>query len=332
MWHFLSRGFGETEGFSSGSLVEFKGNPLSSLAREVCQNSLDAADNSGKPVIIEFEKSYMPISDFPGMDGLKKVIDSCSLFWSKNGDSNTKTFLEKAKRVFSGNKFYVLRVSDYNTKGVKGAFSNEDITPWGGLVKGNAFSVKDAAKNAAGSYGIGKAAPFVSSYFQTVFYRTLDNEGTKAAMGVARLMAHNSVVDVPKDEDVVRRSVGYYGETEVGKPSKSIPELDLLNERTECGTDLFIPGFTGSTSDDAWEKEILTTIIDNFLYSIYSGKLEIRIGKRNVNKNSLRDFCDFIDSKDAKIFYEVIRNNPKVEEVTLPFHGLGTLRLRLLKN
>ena len=70
MWKFLSRGFGETEGFSSGSLAEFKGNPLQALAREICQNSLDAADGSGKPVIVEFEDSYVDIDSFPGMQSM----------------------------------------------------------------------------------------------------------------------------------------------------------------------------------------------------------------------------------------------------------------------
>lgn len=67
----------------------------------------------------------------------------------------------------------MLRVSDYNTTGLKGAFSDNKITPWKSLVQGNAFSVK-STDNVAGSYGIGKAAPFVVSGLQTVFYRTYD--------------------------------------------------------------------------------------------------------------------------------------------------------------
>ena len=45
----------------------------------------------------------------------------------------------------------MLRVSDYNTTGLKGAFSDNKITPWKSLVQGNAFSVK-STDNVAGSY------------------------------------------------------------------------------------------------------------------------------------------------------------------------------------
>lgn len=332
MWHFLSRSYGETEGYSAGSMAEFKGNPLQALARETCQNSLDAADGSGRPVIVEFECQYVPISSFPGMDELRPVFTACSNFWKKKKDINTSTFLNKASDCFrsQNGKFYVLRVSDYNTTGVSGAFSDEDITPWGGLVKGNAFSVKTDTSNAAGSYGIGKAAPFVSSAFQTVFYRTLDSENVKAALGVARLMAHEATHQIPEGEDPVRRSVGYYGADVKGKPQASFAGLDALNIRTQQGTDLFIPGFTGATSDDSWVKDILKEIVDNFLYSIYSGKLEIHIQNRTLTRKNLRDMLDFIGSKDAKIFYDVISDNDDVIEETFQFHDLGTLRLRLL--
>lgn len=332
MWSFLSRGHGETEGFSNGSLAEFKGNPLQALAREICQNSLDAADGSGKPVIVEFKSEKMSMDAFPGMDSMRDVIKACQKFWKSKGDVNTITFLNKANDCFksTSGKFTVLRISDYNTTGVRGAFSDEDITPWGGLVKGNSFSVKVDERNAAGSYGIGKAAPFVSSYFQTVFYRTYDIDGVRAALGVARLMAHESIAEVPTGEDPVRRSVGYFGADSFGRPAECFPELDALNKRESFGTDLFIPGFTGTSLDNTWVKDILKEIAENFLYSIYSGKLEIRIENSTLNKSNLWNMLGFIGSKDAKIFYEVLRDNPKVVEMTRPFYGLGTLRLRLL--
>ena len=332
MWHFLSRGRGETEGFSNGSLAEYKGNPLQALAREICQNSLDASDGSGKPVIVEFESKFMDIDGFPGMSELREIINACHNFWKGKSDVSTTTFLKNARKCFNSpsGKFFVLRVSDYNTTGVKGAFSKEDITPWGSLVKGNAFSVKADEKNAGGSYGIGKAAPFVSSYFQTVFYRTYDTDGVRAALGVARLMAHDSVLPVPDGEDPVRRSVGYYGADQLGWPAKRFEALDKLNLRETHGTDLFIPGFTGATEDETWVKDVLREIVDNFLYSIYTGKLEVRIEGRVLNKDNIGAMLDFVGSKDAKFFYDVIRDNPNVQEMVKPFYSLGTLRLRLL--
>ena len=334
-WEFPSRGYAETEGFSNAGLAEFRGNPLQALAREICQNSLDAADGSGRPVRVEFHKHFMEINSFPGMIQLRSILDSCERFWGREGDANTKAFLRNAQRHLGNSKsFTVLQVSDYNTKGVQGAFSSNNITPWGSLVKGNAFSVKSDESNAAGSYGIGKAAPFVSSAFQTVFYRTYDIDNERAALGVARLMAFNAAAnEVKPGEDPVRRSVGYYGVSNNNKPSVRINELDNINERTEHGTDLFIPGFMYSTADNEWVKTILLEVVDNFLYSIYTGKLEVIVEDTRLNRESLPTVLSRLGpkAKNAIMFLDVIReDNQQVHEVTRPFYKLGTLRLRLM--
>lgn len=333
-WYFPSRGGAETEGFSNAGLAEFRGNPLQALAREICQNSLDASDGSGRPVRVEFHETFMEMSKFPGMNQMRKILDACQDFWGQEGDANTKNFLTKARRSFNTSKFFVLRVSDFNTKGVQGAYSDKNITPWGSLVKGNAFSVKSDEKNAAGSYGIGKAAPFVSSDYQTVFYRTYDIDENRAVLGVSRLMAHKIAVgELQSGEDPVRRSVGYYGEDANKKPVHSMPALDEIYQRTEHGTDLFIPGFCYSTLDEEWIKAILLEVVENFLYSIYSGKLEVVVESRRLTKTTLPVILSLLGAKakNAKMFYEVIRqDNKDVIELERPFYTLGNLRLRLL--
>lgn len=333
-WYFPSRGYAETEGFSNAGLAEFRGNPLQALAREICQNSLDATDGSGKPVRVEFHKTFMEKADFPGMSEMKNILDACWKFWGKDGDSNTKAFLSSARRSFSSDKLFVLRISDFNTKGVQGAFSSNNITPWGSLVKGNSFSVKADEKNAAGSYGIGKAAPFVSSNYQTVFYRTYDVDEVTAALGVARLMAFEADAStLHPGEDPIRRSVGYFGEDANNKPSCRMDALDKIYLRTEHGTDIFIPGFCYSTADDEWIRQVLTEVVDNFLYSIYIGKLEVVVEGNALTKSSLPAVLSYLGAKakNANMFYEVIReNNADVFETVRPFYNLGELRLRLL--
>ena len=51
-WSFPSRNNGDIEGFSNPALEWFKGSPLRALAREVCQNSLDAQYEEDAPVKI----------------------------------------------------------------------------------------------------------------------------------------------------------------------------------------------------------------------------------------------------------------------------------------
>ena len=331
-WFFPSRGFGAIEGFSNPGLEMFKGEPIRAMAREVCQNSLDAKRNNNKPVRIEFKRYFMRISDFPGIVEMRETLNKCRLFWVNEGDEKTKAFVAEAIKTISGDKFFVLRISDYNTTGLKGAFDQTKITPWKGLVQGDAFSIK-SSDTSAGSFGIGKAAPFVVSKLQTVFYRTYDEENTRAAQGVTHLVSFRDD-NSPAGEDPIRRSTGYYGDGVENNPLARIELLERLNQRNEYGTDLFIPGFnyTASKADD-WRNDIIIELLENFLYSICSGKLEVSVDGRLINSKTVSAYIEQLlpKTKNAAAFYDVIReDNDLVVEELKPFRNLGTLRLRLL--
>ena len=332
-WIFPSKAFGEYEGFGNGNLEMFKGDPLKALAREICQNSLDACADESRPVEVEFILHTVKTGSFPGMHQLDDILDMCDDFWKKDKNAKIHSFLRDAKDTLSEPNLKVLRISDYNTKGLRGAYATDEMTPWIGLVKASAVSVKNDT-NAAGSYGIGKSAPFVNSYLQTVFYRTLDDANhQKAVQGVARLMAFRD--ESYGDPDPIRRSVGYYGDGETNMPLESIPELDLMNARTQCGTDLFVPGFK---VEDQWIDRMIGEIIENFLVSLCNGKLVVRIGadkyepitldKNNVSQIIAR-YRKYI--KDGYDFNCVLRApKEEVAEEIYDFHGMGTLRLKVL--
>ena len=96
---------------------------------------------------------------------------------------------------------------------------------------------------------------------------------------------------------------------------------------------LFIPGFYYSTSNEEWVKAILLEVVENFLYSIYSGKLEVIVESRELTKTTLPMILSFLGAKakNASMFYEVIkRENKDVIEIERPFYASGNLRLRLL--
>lgn len=245
----------------------------------------------------------------------------------------TDTFIKNAIRALENDKFFILRISDYNTTGLKGSFDNDDFTPWKSLVQGDAFTVK-ASEGAAGCFGIGKAAPFVVSKLQTVFYRTFDEDGIRAAQGVTHLVSFENEKSVG-GEDTITRATGYYGKGEENAPFSKIEKLDQLIQRTEHGTDLFIPGFdfsTGKQSSD-WADEIIIEILDNFLYSICSGNMVVTVENRQINKDTVTNFIEsyYPKTKHAAAFYDVIReDNDQVYEEIKPFYKLGEVRLRLL--
>ncbi len=270
-WSFPSRNNGDIEGFSNPALEWFKGSPIRALAREICQNSLDAQYDEELPVKIEFKKEYISSSVFPGMKGLTDVLLKCRSYWPKEGNEKTHAFIEKALSDLRQEKICVLRVSDFNTKGLAGPYDTKGMTPWVSLVKGTSFSVKSSSGTAAGSYGIGKAAPFINSKYQTVFYRTKNMRGETAVQGVAHLMSFKD--ESYGDADPVRRSVGWFGEMDGNMPVQQMPELDRLYVRKEVGTDLFIPGFNFALEGrNDWVNQIIGEILVFFLFLLRYGQ------------------------------------------------------------
>lgn len=331
-WSFPSRNNGDIEGFSNPALEWFKGSPLRALAREVCQNSLDAQYEEDEPVRIEFKKEFISTSSFPGMTELQNILLKCRSFWPEEGNEKTHTFINTALRDLRDGKICVLRVSDFNTKGLEGPYSSHGITPWVSLVKGTAFSVKASGKTAAGSYGIGKAAPFINSKYQTVFYRTKNIAGETAVQGVAHLMSFSD--ESYGDEDPIRRSVGYFGETTGNIAVPSMPELDRLYSRTAVGTDLFVPGFNFVVDGkNDWVNQMIGEILENFLMAIEYKNLVVTIEGQDITKDTVRYAIARNQkyAKDAYYFNKILMAEPeKIVDEDYNFHGMGMLRLRLL--
>lgn len=305
-WNFPSRNNGDIEGFSNPALEWFKGNPLRAMAREICQNSLDAQYDEDKPVTIEFFKTYENASSFPGMQELQSILIMCRSFWQKDGNERAHNFIDRALRDMRDGKITVLRISDFNTKGLEGPYESGKITPWVSLVKGTAFSVKSSSKTAAGSYGIGKAAPFINSKYQTVFYRTQNLNNEKAVQGVAHLMSFTD--GSYGDSDPIRRSVGYFGESAGNLPVAMIPALDRIYERNEVGTDLFVPGFDYVVNGkNDWVNQMIGEILENFLMAIEYNNLNVIIENQEVTK------------KISGILLLVTRNMPRMHSALIKF-------------
>ena len=54
-WNFPSNNHSQIIGIADSGVEMFKGTPIKSLAREICQNSLDARLDDSQPARIEFE-------------------------------------------------------------------------------------------------------------------------------------------------------------------------------------------------------------------------------------------------------------------------------------
>lgn len=323
-WNFPNNGCGQTRGISDAGIETFTGIEIQSLAREICQNSLDAApENSSESVIVEFERYRINSSDIPGYNVYKNKLNKAYSYWSNRKSEKTIAYLSKAIKAIKNENTHVLRISDYNTIGLLDPYGDND-DGWNALTKIDGGATKTGDK--AGAFGIGKNAPFCNSDYRLVFYRTLNAENEIAAQGVSRF------ISFPEDENDTLKSMttgfGYYGNTDGNLPVHTITELDNLKPRTEIGTDVFVYGFNAATS---WEDDVACEILDNFLIAIYKNKLTVSINSRKINAMNLSGLMERYKTKvrQAYSYYKVL-SNPKAKVFTMDFHGLGTLKLSVL--
>lgn len=319
-WRFPSNDFGESKGINDSGAAMFKGAPLSSLAREICQNSLDAAIND--KVKIQFNMFNIKSESIPGRNILKDTFNRCLKFWELQKTRTTKDFFNDALNCITEDECCFLRISDFNTTGLTG--SKEEInTNWTNLTKSSGVSDKLGA--VGGSYGIGKFAPFACSRLATVFYSTYDIEEQRASQGVARL------VTFTRADGQNTQGIGYYG-NERNTPIYEELNLDpdFSRQFKEYGTDIYIAGY--KFDNDDWGKDIIVSILDGFLGAIWREKLEVQVGDIVISKSSLKRIIEEYHDEltgYTEIYYQVLTSKDTVWKSD-DFFGMGKIELGLL--
>lgn len=319
-WRFPSNDYGENKGINDSGVAMFRGTPLTSLAREICQNSLDAAIK--EKTIVEFNMFKIPSANLPGRDVLLDTFRRCLDFWGGQKAQATKDFYNVAIETILKDECTLLRISDFNTRGLLG--SREEInTDWTNLTKSSGAS--DKKGTAGGSYGIGKFAPFACSFFSTVFYSTYDIKEERASQGVSRL------VTFTREDGQNTQGTGYYG-NERNTPMYKELKLDPLFSRKdkEYGTDIYIAGY--KYGGENWKKDIIVSILNGFLGAIWNEKLEVRIGDVIINKQELGSIIDIYHDDltgYTENYYKVLMSRETVWSVE-DFLGMGEVKLGLL--
>lgn len=320
---------GTPNGFNDGGIAEFASTKYDGLAREIIQNSLDARYDESKPVKVVFEKITLPISYFPDIEGYQETIEKCIAFIKNDIGNKSINDLEKIsswlKRYIKNGEFNILKISDYNTKGLSG--SNKTYgSQWANLVRISGNSNK--GKGAQGSFGIGKYAPFVFSNIRAIIYSTKDIDGKIAVQGKSILSGHESCGNT-------RTPFGYFGKkthkiidnvlTEHEDSSAIFDYHDIPEEfvRKEVGTSLFV---IGSRTPPELMDEIISSVINSFFYSIYNNNLivEIKDNKRHeeICKENLYDQIQHAISncptnkelKTTKDYYSIFKKSDEVKE------------------
>ncbi len=284
-WHFVGAKGIKPQGMNNGDIDMFRGAPIRSLAREICQNSLDALPEDKKakrangekvdPVIIEFRVFE---GKFPKKETLLNYVKKMRNYWNfrQKNDKSVVDFLDGVIKNLSKDVIPFLRISDYGTTGLNGI--NKDGSPWDNLVSAGA---SDKHADDGGSKGVGHAAPFACSDVQTVFYYTLNSESEHGFEGVSRLVGWK---DDPTEDTVGYVHDGYYGDGELCQTPINNFILDGNDfTRDEAGADVYIAGF----SHNEWDQEVVRSAIDSFLLAFYAGKLIVRVDQKEISAENL---------------------------------------------
>lgn len=327
-WNFPSNNYGQVLGIADSGVETFKGTPIKSLAREICQNSLDAKLNDQDPVRIEFRAFEITPIEIPDYENLEDAFKRALDFWSQQKSTVAKKFFTQALKTIHKQTISCLRISDYNTSGLIGS-QEEYNSPWCNLIKSSGAS--DKSGSYGGSFGIGKFAPFACSHLRTVFYSTSDKDGMCASQGVSRLTSFKN----KKNETT--QGIGYYGNDQNSPMCKQF-SLDpgYSRDKNIFGTDIFVLGFNG---DEGWQQQMVASVLDGFLYAVYNGLLVVDVDGTVIQKESLEELMishkeHFNEHADeyyqtltnetiAKTFTKDIMDDPEIE-------GKLTLRLMIM--
>lgn len=314
-WRFPPLSGGNEQGYTNSAIETFKGvEIIDNLAREICQNSLDAKDEDVVgPVIVKFEMESIRKSDYDVFSGYEACIEGCKKYWRNRMDEKLKNFIDGAEKTLNNENINILIASDYNTLGLSGSKDATNGDKWKALTSSDGVSVK-ADEGSGGSYGIGKNAPFACSSLSMVFYNTYaKQDGVKAFQGVARLA---TLID---EEGNDTQGVGHYrnNETNAWKPIFDEDDCAFKDKfkRNKYGTDIIIVGFN---EEDDWINNIEKAVINNFFLAIYEGKLLVEIQDNKINAETMIDKIKnvYADDKGIQITSQLLEAiiNPDREE------------------
>jgi hypothetical protein len=321
-WSFPHNNDGDVNGINNSGIETFLGTPIKSLAREICQNTIDSPAEKDVAVELEFKTFVLEPEEIPDTESLEKAFVAAYNFWEPQSSKKAKDFFIKATNILRSGSIPFLRISDFNTTGLLGS-EKEYNTPWCNLTKSSGAS--DKAGTAGGSFGIGKFAPFACSDFRTVFYSTLDVEGCSAYQGISRITSFRR-----EQDSKLTVGVGYYG-SNGHKPVYEQLKLDpnFMRTSTMTGTDIFIAAFNRFSD---WKSDIIASILDGFLVSVYKEKLIVRVDDVEICKDTLpfllEEYKEHI-SENAGKYYTVLTSN-ETKWYPTNFRNLGTISLGLM--
>lgn len=302
-WHFPVNGGGLAAGFNDSSIDHFKGHRLSSLVREVIQNSIDARNDRTEPVVVDFQFDSLQTNSLPEIVALSEHFQWACATAKVQGSDQAVEFYNEAVRTANQKQIQFLSIHDSNTTGLTGPLEGPNGA-WYALTKGSGLTQKPGPS--LGSFGHGSKAPFASSKFRTIFYLSLIKSDSDSAetrfQGKSTLQSYS----IPTGE--MTQGTGFYG-----NPVRCQPLIDQLvppwakklraNRTDKTGTSIIIPG---AIWDEKSIDSVTITAIANFFYAIWKGVLEVNIGSdHKLTANNIIEKYKSFKPRLHEVFEEI---------------------------
>ena len=278
------------DGWNQPGEHHFAGNPLSHLAREMIQNSLDARAGE-QAVRVKFQARILSAKWMPGLDSLRAALMRCLRRSEETGGDKAEAQqqMRDALEALGRSKIRVLSVSDSGTQGMSGPaqmseLKDDETSPYGKYLNSEGIS---GGKDRSGSHGIGKHAALLVSLPRCIIVSTAWND---AARGRRTLIQGHAVLRTHFDE----KRVKYGGHGYWGKPwgdpltEEECPEKHKWLKRKEQGTTINIVGFHPRIRH-MWDRHVLAHVAINFFSALERGKLEVEIHPTEETRGYLLD-------------------------------------------
>lgn len=288
-WQFPDNNCTKNYGLEDSDTETFAGDADGSLAREICQNSIDANNEKGLPTKVVFKSFVIKTKDIPGYDRLREEIDECCAY--KGEDPKEGKQLQFIKKALEQENVNCLRISDFNTTGLVGIMDDENDSPFYLLTKGSGTSGKREGNG--GSKGIGKYACFVASDLRTVFYSTKawnskKNREEIGYIGISKLRSrpmHN-----PERPNLMTMGTGYYAINRDNAPyhEELLIDPNFKRKENEYGTDVYLMGYNSKK----WKTNIVYKILEGFMGAIVYKGFEAEVDDIKINKDTLSAIID----------------------------------------
>ena len=334
---FLPNPGGEAEGLNDAGVETFRDKPFAAVARETGQNSRDARAKATSPVKMTFDVLEISRAEFPDIDAYVGAAKLCLEKARRMHKEKDIGFFEQALRVLNDQKIRILKIADFNTKGVQGPC--EEGKPFHSLAKADGVTDKDQV-DSGGSFGIGKNAVFALSDIQTAFFSTIYRDSDDAehplCIGKTLFISHTG------NDGEEKRRKGYWGRVDGFLPLSDPASMPPWLRRETRGTTIFSACMRKNPTD--WRYEMAAALLMNFFAAIERQEMEFEIddGFLKINRSTIRSLFmnkkvnEAVDQLKSRITFDAARtlHTALVDEATechkMSIPDLGEIHMRIL--